>query len=273
MSFELSEIWIYPIKSTRGFRVAQADVEAEGLAYDRRWMLVDEEGHFMTARTHPQLLQIETQLEDGMLRISSPNQPSIRIPLHPSEENIQDVEIWGRSCKGISVQSDVSEWMSSYIGVTCALVRTSSAQPRQMKPSHVLQGLGHVSFADAFPLLLISEASLEELNRRAGTTLSMERFRPNWVVRGCEPFEEDMWSTFQVGSIQAWGGKLCDRCVLTTIDPGTGQKGREPLATLATFRKWNNRVYFGLNVAPSSYGMVREGDRIHSVQLKSEDAS
>lgn len=260
---QVKELWVYPIKSTRGISLQQVELVAGGLQYDRNWMVVEPGGSFLTARTHPKMLQMETQLTSEALKVSAPGMSVLSVPLARGGLAGMEVHIWSDTCAAWSMGEESARWFSEYLGLPCLLVRVSETSPRTMKPIPALEGEHVVSFADAAPCLIASEASLAALNERAGISFSMARFRPNVVVEGASAFEEDTWEHFRVGDVSLWGGKMCDRCVLTTISPETGEKGKEPLATLAAFRKWNNRVYFGMNAVPVSFGTLAVGEQVY----------
>lgn len=283
MSPKVSELWIYPIKSTQGIQVSQSEVTWGGLANDRRWMVADKEGTFLTARVYPRMLKVTTGLrwtasEDGApaeishLRLNAPGMETLEVPTAP-EEAAFDVKVWSSDFQGHSLGKLAAEWWSTYLAQPCSLVSMSTHQPRllpekRMKGLSYESGKGAMSFADAYPILVTSKASLAALNQKIEARrgeqlgLTMERFRPNIVVEESPPFDEDAWGDFQIGGASFHGRTLCDRCVLTTVDPKTGQKGKEPLATMATFRKFGGDIAFGLNVIPAALGTIAVGQRV-----------
>jgi uncharacterized protein YcbX len=155
--------------------------------------------------------------------------------------------------------------LSRVIDKKVRLVFMSESTARKADPRYALQG-ENVSFADGFPYLLISRASLEDLNQRLPLAIEMNRFRPNFVVSGAAPFEEDSWKSIQIGDLRFTAVKPCSRCILTTIDPETGEKGAEPLKTLSSYRRINNKVLFGQNLVAAQTGTLREGDKIIVLQ-------
>jgi len=263
--FEVTEINIYPIKSTRRISLAESTVLKRGLAWDRRWMLVDSKGHFITARKYPRLATVTTQLTTDTLKVCVREMPDLSIPLEPPEAGeTRQVTIWRDQCTAMDYGPDYDRWFSEYLGLECHLVRMRNTDVRAVNPDYGVGG-DEVSFADSFPLLLISEASLADLNNRLDNPVSMRRFRPNIVVSGCDAFDEDHWQRLRIGDLEFAGAKACSRCIFTTIDPETGEKDpdREPLRTLGTYRtREEGGIYFGQNLIPRSVGTIHVGDPV-----------
>ena len=266
---QLSEIWIYPVKSLGGIRLTEADVEKRGLQYDRRWMLVDENAKFITQRTVPKMATINVSLPANGLLLS-PNSDSsnqVLVPFQRISDEPLEVQIWKDSVTAYTVCNEADAWLSAQLDKSVRIVEMTGSTVRKMNENIAGQDVT-VSFADDFPYLLISEASLQALNDKLEQPVEMNRFRPNFVVSGTEPFAEDAWKYIQIGTIGFHVASPCERCVLTTVDPATGTKGREPLRTLATFRKDGHRLLFGQNVIGLQTGTVHEGDRITINELK-----
>ena len=260
----VSEINIYPIKSTRAISLRQARVEARGIQWDRRWMLVDAQGKFITGRQQPKLATVVTTIEDTHLQVSAAGQALLRIPLADAGPGDQQVEIWRDHCPCSEVSDEASSWFSDFLGSNCRLVRLSDQDVRAVDPVYGRAG-DQVSLADGYPLLLIGEASLADLNRRLKQPVKMNRFRPNLVVATSEPFIEDSWRRIRVGELEFELVKACSRCVFTTVDPETGVKNPElePLRTLGSFRRRpEGGVFFGQNAIPRSLGVLSVGDRV-----------
>jgi uncharacterized protein YcbX len=260
----VTELNIYPIKSTRGITLQQALVEPRGIQWDRRWMLVDPDGKFITARQWPRLAMVSTELGDQQLRVSAPGSQSLSIPLADSGPGQRSVEIWRDHCPVSEVGDQASAWFSAWLDTDCRLVRLSDQDVRPVDPSYGQPG-DQASLADGYPLLVIGEASLTELNSRLDQPVSMQRFRPNLVIRTSEPFIEDQWRRIRVGDIEFELVKACSRCVFTTIDPETGEKdpGLEPLRTLSSFRRRpQGGVFFGQNAIPRGTGMLKLGSEL-----------
>lgn len=259
----LQEIYLYPIKSLGGISVPEALVEERGFRYDRRWMLVDKKGDFVTQRQHPQLALLQVSLSKTQLEVFSKGDPSQRIAFDlglVSDQELQ-VSIWGDQVLARVVSADVSRWFSDFLQMELDLVVMPESSQRKMDPRYAVQGES-VSFADGMPYVMIGQASLDELNQRLEVPVSMDRFRPNLVFSGGQAFEEDQFTRIKVGEIDFQVVKPCARCVLITVNQQTGEKGKEPLATLATYRTVNNKVYFGQNAVALVPGIVRVGDLI-----------
>ncbi len=258
----LNEIWIYPIKSLAGIRLQQAYVKQKGLEYDRRFMLVDEGGRFLTQREHPHMALFNVFIANDQLTIESKiSKQSLAMELIPTRGEPLSVQIWDDEVEALEVNPVYSKWFSQELKINCKLIYFPEKNRRDVDPRYASAN-EQVSLADAYPCLIIGQSSLDDLNNRMEVPLPMKRFRPNFVFTGGAPFEEDDWKTFKIGKNRFSAVKLCARCVLTTVDPETGIKGKEPLVTLATYRKRENKILFGQNLLPIDYDEVREGDEI-----------
>jgi uncharacterized protein YcbX len=265
----VSALYIYPIKSCRGIAVREWPVVARGFDADRRWMIVDRSGKFVTQRELPQLALVNTALEGDQLRLTAPGRPELVLPLRHESGNTREVQVWlDRAVAALHEAG--STWFSDYLRAPHELVYMPEHQRRQVNPARALPG-DIVSFADGYPFLLISEASLADLNSRLeehpsvcheARPISMDRFRPNIVISGTEPYAEDGYARARIGEIAFRGPKRCDRCVITTIDPLTGESGREPLRTLAKYRLEDQKVWFGMNLIHDNTGVLRVGDSV-----------
>jgi len=248
---EISEIWVYPVKSLPGIKLQTALLDKKGLLMDRQWMLVDQQGDFLSQRRLPSMALFRVEWDQFGISLSYPGMETIIVPFEDPMQNTGQtvsVKIWQDICPSRQISPAIDQWFSEALQYDCRLVMMPSDHKRQVDTRFAEQGT-FTRFSDGFPLLLISQASLEDLNRRIGRTLSMRRFRPNLVVSGCEAYAEDQWLHFSVGNIVFDVVKPCSRCVITTINPDTGEKeGPEPLKTLHSYRAKDNKVYFGQNV-------------------------
>ena len=261
MTLHLSALNIYPIKAAHGIALEQSDVDAFGLRYDRRWMVVDDSGVFLSQRSHPRMALVVPSIQDGRLRIEAPGMPSLDTPLHPTPVVGTTVTVWDDTVSAAWVGQNAAGWFTSFLGTPCSLVHMAEDVLRPADPVYAPAG-ARVSFADGFPFLLISEESLADLNGRMGQPLPMNRFRPNLVVSGGEAFAEDGWDRIQIGGIGLRVVKPCGRCVVTTTDQTTGERGHEPLRTLATYRRQGGEVMFGQNVVHENTGRLRVGSPV-----------
>lgn len=257
----LTEIWIYPIKSLGGVRKSSAQVMQKGLQYDRRWMLVDEQNIFLTQRTIPQLALFKLEESESGFTIRYQHDTIFLPAKEELHSNPMSAQIWDDAVTVHEVSRAHSVWFSARLGFTCRLVAFPELQPRSVDPDFAIRD-EQVSLADGYPLLIIGEPSLHDLNQRLSIPVPMDRFRPNLVFSGGEAYEEDQWKNFSVGVNRFTGVKPCSRCVLTTVNQQSGEKGTEPLATLAGYRKKNGKVYFGQNVLAIDHKEIYEGDEI-----------
>jgi uncharacterized protein len=224
-------------------------------------MLVDEANIAMTQRNFPKMALFKSAISNGQLSIKY-RQEELRISL---EENIAsdplDVNIWKDRVKAFEVRPTYSEWFSEMLGIRCKLVFFPEENSRPVDPRYKVNN-ENVSLADAYPFLIIGQSSLDDLNSKLENPVPINRFRPNFVFEGGTPYEEDSWRNISIGEVRFVGVKLCDRCVLTTVNQDTADKGLEPLKTLASYRKQNNQIYFGQNLVALDYKAVNVGDRI-----------
>ena len=255
-------ITVYPIKSTAGLVVDSSAVEPQGLALDRRWMMVDAFGECQTGREFPLLTQVRPRVEGDGLAVNAPGMEELRIPRPASSAATRPVRVWDDECRAQSAGAAVDEWFSSLLKARCHLVYMGDTTQRPVEFEYSRPG-DRVSFADEYPLLLISEASLKDLNGRLSDEVSMRRFRPNIVVAGCGAYEEDGWRNIRIGEMPFDGAKNCARCVFTTIDPDTGLQHPqlEPLRTLGGYRRGaSGGILFGRNLIPRGVGTISVGD-------------
>ena len=257
----LKEIWIYPVKSLGGIRVRSSRVFEKGLMHDRRWMLVDSAGNFMTQRTHPGMALFK--LSFGQDRITIRHyEHSITLSFNPETKGVPiETKVFDNPVTVFEVSGVYNDWFSERMELTCKLVYFPEENSRPVDPDYAINN-AQVSLADAYPFLIIGEASLDDLNKRLKHPLPMNRFRPNLVFSGGDAFEEDSWRNFIIGKNRFVGVKPCGRCAITTVNQDTAETGSEPLATLATYRKRNGKVYFGQNVIAIDHKEIHEGDEI-----------
>ncbi|MFJ6893416.1 MOSC domain-containing protein [Streptomyces hokutonensis] len=266
---ELRSIHVHPVKALRGFSPREAQVEPWGLAGDRRWALIDDGGKVVTQREHPRLaLAAAELLPGGGVRLSAPGLDPLTVPV-PEPVATVPMEIFGTKVDAVPAPDAAHVWCGAYLGFGVRLVHMDDpAERRPVDPEYGLPG-ETVGFADGYPLLLTSEASLDALNSLiaqgdypAEGPLPMNRFRPNAVVAGTAAWAEDDWSRVAIGEVAFRVAKMCGRCVVTTTDQATAERGKEPLRTLARHRRIGGRLIFGQNLVPLSTGTIRVGDRV-----------
>lgn len=260
--YTLSEIWIYPIKSLGGIRLTEVMAQERGLQYDRRWMIVNNEGYFLTQRTMHQMALIEVEKEINGFKVRHRTFPGNEfiVPFQPISREPITVKVWEDEVEAVTVSDEADTLLSEWLGQPVRLVMMPDWASRPVDPDYALNG-ENVSFADGYPVLVIGQSSLDDLNEKLDQPVTMQRFRPNLVIEGSEPYAEDNWRELRIGKTMFRGVKPCSRCVLTTLDPLTGKKGEEPLKTLATYRKRNNKIYFGQNLLAQP-GLISLGDTV-----------
>jgi hypothetical protein len=261
----LADLYVYPLKSARGIRLDQVELDAFGIRYDRRWMFVDSGGALISQRTDPRLALVRTAFAGPELRLTAPSLPPLQLPLAGWPGPQCEVRVWEDYIEAVDQGDEPAAWATAHLGRPARLVHMPDHSFRPLRPNP--GGVhGRASFADAFPLLLIGQTSLDALNARLPQPVSMNRFRPNMVVAGAAPHAEDEWRRFSCGGITFTVAKPCARCVLTTVDQETGVKGTEPLRTLATYRTRGQQVLFGQNVAHAGPGRLAVGDGIELLE-------
>lgn len=268
----VSSVRVYPVKSFRGFDLESAVVEPWGIEHDRRWMVLDPDGENVTARTDHSMLQIVPDVMPDGLRLAAPGMPTLSVArpvgghlVRTGLSRIEEVTDAGEEAAG---------WLSAFLGHPVRLVWQDDPRRREVGAKHGGGSADVMSLADAGPLLLTTTTSLQQLNDWVAQTaaergepqpepLVMNRFRPNVVVEGVpEPFVEDGWKRIAIGDLVLRGSELCDRCVMTTLDPDTLAKGKEPIRTLARHRRWDGAVWFGVRLIPESTGTIRAEDPV-----------
>jgi len=253
----LSGLYRYPVKSMRGAAFDELAVGPLGPVGDRQWMLVDETGRFLTQRQLPRMALMSAELDPAdRLVLRAPGGRECQVGDGPGEP--VDVTVWRDTLIAQAVDPAADAWCSDFLERPCRLVRMAPDTVRRVDPNYAAAD-DRVGFADGFPFLLISQASLDDLNRRIGQTLPMRRFRPNLVVDGCGPYAEDGWRRLRIGDVTFRVAKPCSRCIIPTIDPQTAERAPEPLRTLMTYRRRDNQVFFGQNLLHDSTGLLRLG--------------
>lgn len=269
----LSEINVYPIKSLRGIAQTDSTVEARGLRFDRRWLLVDEKNEFLTQREFPKMATINVEILDDGLRVSTDKNKKT-ISFEPNTNDALVVKIWSSRCRAKVYESEVNKWFSGVLQTNCKLVLMPEETKRAVNYLYAVHKEDAVSFADGYPFMLVGENSLTNLNSKLEKSVPMNRFRPNLVVSGSEAFIEDNWKKIKIGTAIFHLVKPCDRCVITTIDQENGVSGGvEPLKTLATYRipkrSVRKKILFGQYlIAENVGGILKVGDEIEIIESK-----
>lgn len=272
---KIHEINIYPIKSLGGVSLEKSVVEEKGLRDDRRLMLVDEKGDFLTQRTFGKMAQMRVSFSENALVVAAPKGDSVEIPKHLEMTGQMRVKVWSSSLKADVYGAEINEWFSEKLGKKCFLVKMPADAKRIVSPFYAVRKYTDtVSFADGYPILLIGTASLDDLNAKLSADIPMNRFRPNLTIETDAPFIEDTWRKIKIGETVLHLVKPCARCVMVTIDQQTGvSDGVEPLKTLAAFRLVKGRngtkINFGQNVIAENFGAeISAGDAVEVLETK-----
>lgn len=266
----VASLHVYPVKGLKGIDLAEARATERGLEHDRRWMIVDPQGEFFTQRSHPELATIWTDLVDGALELSAPDAGTVSVPFVPPPAPSMRVRVWNSIVDAVPASREADLFLSQYLDEPCRLVYMPDSTRRASNPAYAGDGERLVGFADGYAFLFANEASLTDLNGRLGRkghpALPMNRFRPNIVVSGAQPYAEDGWRQVEVGTAAMRAAKPCGRCEVTTTDQSTGEvRGPEPLATLAEYRSSNEfGVMFGMNMVALRPGLIRVGDALRT---------
>ncbi len=264
----LASIHIYPMKAARAVDLDESVVEPWGLAGDRRWLLVDEDGRFVSQREEPSLARVVVSYGPGTISVSASGCPGRQVPA-PDGSDLVKVTVWGSAVLAAAAGPQGDAWFSAYLGRPVRLVYLDDPTRRAVDPQFGRPG-DVVSFADGFPLLLTSTASLDELGRwlaeEGGPPVPMTRFRPNAVVTGAPPWAEDRWRRIRIGAVEFRVVKPCGRCVVTTIDQTTGEVTAQPLKMLGRRRRFGQQLVFGQNMIPDGPGVIRAGDPVEVLE-------
>jgi uncharacterized protein YcbX len=283
MHAHVSALFVHPLKSAAAVAVDTLPLDELGAINDRRWMLIDENGKFITQRERGTLSLIRTEIIPGALLLHSNDRDSLRVPTPESSEEIARAIVWEAEVPVHDAGDRAARWCSAIIGEHCRLVALARGSARALHPKYAgsVDANGRcVALSDGAPLLIIGEGSLallnDKLRERGANAVEMDRFRPNIVISGIAPHEEDTWRTIQIGDTLFGVGEPCPRCVITTIEQHTGRRapqrmgepGGEPLRTLASYRRQGAGAMFGMNVTNASAGVVLIGDRVTVAELR-----
>ncbi|MBW4889313.1 MOSC domain-containing protein [Mucilaginibacter sp. HMF5004] len=266
---QVSELFVYPIKSLGGIGLRSARVTDRGLEHDRRWMLVDSNNRFLSQREFSQMALLRTAITTEGIAVRHINYPEegIVIPFIPQIDEAGEFTVWDDTVRGRYVSHEADVWFSDMLGTICRLVYMPDETMREtgrQEPS----ATNITSLSDAYPFLLLGEATLGHLNEQLDTAVPVNRFRANIIFSGGQPHDEDTMAHIKIGDIDFYGVKLCARCNVITIDQDTTHQSKEPTRTLARYRALNNKIYFGQNLLHTGEGSISVGDKITIVALK-----
>jgi uncharacterized protein len=267
----LTELYVYPVKSLRGLAVEQWEVDEFGFRHDRRWMVVGANGVALTQRDLPRMALITPALTGSTLQLGAPGLSALSVECDDTAPR-RPVRVWNDTVDAVDCGEPAAEWLSAFLGQPVRLVYMPDDSFRRVDPAFSPEHR-RVSFADAYPFLLITQESLDGLNGRLAQPIEMRRFRPNLVVKGAaHPHAEDDWTRVTIGDITFDLVKQCIRCAVPTVNPETGVKGenpKSPTTTLATYRRFNGKVYFGQNLIHRSTGKLSRGLEVSTTETQS----
>ena len=268
----VSELRVHPLKSGRPILPERLEVDAFGPRYDRRWMAVGPDGVFLSQREIGRLALVRTTLSDpevddgppaaSPLTLEAPGLPPLRVPAATAPSRVR---VWNDTVEARDCGDDAAAWISAALERPARLVHIPDEAIRPVPPPYGAPG-DRVAFSDALPWLLLTQASLDDLNARLDEPVPVERFRPNVVIEGADAYAEDTWRRIRIGPLELEVVKPCARCVVTTTDQATGERGREPLRTLATYRKRDGHVWFAQNAVHRGNGPIRVGDPVEVLE-------
>ena len=262
MNVKISELFVYPVKSLAGVSVDSMTLLKSGPEFDRAWMVTDPSGNMMTQREHPQMSLIQTEIKDGQLLLSTFGMDDWTVPGDQNDLDVVRTNVWGDSIKAEILDAQTNDWLSQAIGESCQLIRFAEDEKRACDPDLSFRG-DHTFFADAFPLLILSQASLDHLNSKLENPVGMNRFRPNIVVSGCNAHDEDHWQNMHIHDTRIRIVDACARCSVPTVDPEMGVlSGPEPIHTLSSYRERDGEVFFGMNGIPDNQVQIQLGDTV-----------
>lgn len=270
MQLRVTQLNIYPIKSLAGIALAESNIEARGLQYDRRWMLIDDQNLFMSQRKFPEMALLQPSIAGGTMTISHQNDrvSPFSFELGETIGGSIDVTTWDDTCPALEVSTEASAWFSQVLDTSCRLVHMPDDSIRPADPRYAVSQGDKVSFADGYPILIFDETSVKLLSEKSGIPIPSNRFRPNIIIKGGHAHIEDEMKVFEINGLTFHGVKPSARCIMTTIDQQTGKiTSKEPLKTLATYRKVDNKIKFGQNVIPAGKGTIAVGDTIHIKEM------
>jgi uncharacterized protein len=260
---KVTHLFLYPVKSCGGIPLKEARIAERGFEHDRRWMLIDENRISINQIMQPRLACVSPSFTSAGLQVQAPQMDTLTVPSEPETDQVLTVKVLKKFCEAVVVNTQASQWFSDFLHQPCQLVYMPETTRRPVNPAYALNQ-DIVSFANGYPFHLLGQASLDALNERLDHPLPMNRFRPNIVIAGAEPFAEDRWQTIRINTQCFSLVKPCNRCAVTMVDQQTGERaGKEPLRTLASFRRFEKQVFFGRYVLSSSVGgTVKLGDPV-----------
>jgi len=264
-NINVTNLFTYPIKSTKGISLIESEIGPLGLKLDRTWAVIDENNHFITGRENQNILKISTNINESKLLLSAPNIDSIEIDTEtPLNQKRAEVFLFKKAASAFVLNNHINDWLSTILGQNARMITIDKTDLRKMSARHNPKEHERIGFSDGSPIHLFSKASLAHLNAQLDKKVSLHNFRPNIIVDGCEAYAEDNWKSIKIGACEFEVTGKMGRCIFTTIDPNTLKKDSlgEPLKTLSRTRKEGNRVGFGMCLIPRKLGIIKVGDEV-----------
>ncbi len=258
----VKQLFSYPLKSAAGNSAQSLNLVARGPEFDRQWMVVNSNGKFLTQRQLPKMCLIETQVKGTQLVLSAPEMETLLVGRTDVKAN---TTVWKDSVLANDCGDDAADWLGRFLGKDCRLVEMPQSYQRLVDTDYASKG-ETVGFADGFPLLVVSQASLDDFSEKLGRPIGADRFRPNFVIQGCEPYAEDGWREIEVGGIRLSLVKPCSRCIIPSIDQVTGAKEMEVNQALLEYRRRDRKTYFGQNALHRSLGQIDIGAEVKVIE-------
>jgi len=253
----VSELAIYPVKSLAQIVLNESRIGRFGLEYDRQWMIVDKDGYFVTQRQNARMCMVQPEYFGNRLKLKAPGMRELLVTVNDYKTK-HKVIVWEDECDAYDCGDEAAEWLSQFLAIDCRLMLFPEDEDRLVDQTYA-EPIDYTAFSDGFPILLISQASLDDLNHKLEKPVSMLRFRPNLVVAGCSPYAEDGWKLLRIGDLTLRVVKPCSRCAIPNIDVATAKRTAEPAKTLSSYRKKNNKIFFGQNVIANGNGLLQKG--------------
>ena len=265
INMKIHQLFLHPVKSFAAQSVNSLTYDSMGPIYDRNWMVVNSEGKALTQRVLPKMCLVKCAIDEGKLTLNAESMPEISVK---DPNSFKEVNVWSDTVKAGDCGDEVADWLSHYLGKSARLVRVTEQTYRQIDQNFA--GPNElVGFADGFPTLIVTQASLDEFNShmetQTKTRVDMRRFRPNIVISGCEPFAEDSWSAVRIGELEFNLVKPCSRCIMPSINPDNGEKEMQVNQVLLATRRRNRETYFGQNATHKGEGTISIGDSVELI--------
>jgi len=260
----VSKLTVYPLKSAQGINLDQINYQQRGPQFDREWMVINSKNRFLSQREFPLMCLIKTQITNKELILTAPEKEPLIIDFNNRHFKDQTVEVWKDQVDALDCGAEAANWISSYLDTRCRLV-TMPGDTQRLVDNNYANNKETVSFADGFPSLILSQASLDDFNTKLDQPITMAHFRPNIVIDDCSAYAEDSWQAIKINDITFSLVKPCSRCIIPAIEPDTGKKRMDVVKALSAHRRRGNATYFGQNALHDSLGEIHVGDKVELI--------